>query len=95
MKAPAGATTVNLPEGNNPNQVSGPQLDWATASGSLGRQIILNQVLPIAFTSATGLAVQPDGKVLVAGNAGNSIIGARFNPAGTPDTNPSAYPSDP
>jgi uncharacterized delta-60 repeat protein len=36
--------------------------------------------------TATGLALQPDGKIVVAGNGGGNIIVARFNPDGTLDT---------
>jgi uncharacterized delta-60 repeat protein len=36
--------------------------------------------------AATDVAIQPDGKIAVAGTAGGSGIIARFNPDGTPDT---------
>jgi uncharacterized delta-60 repeat protein len=39
----------------------------------------------VPFASVAGLAVQPDGKVIVAGNAGGDILVARFNTDGSPD----------
>jgi uncharacterized delta-60 repeat protein len=61
-------------------------LDKSFAGGGL-----LIMASPGYFWSAKGIAIQPDGKLLVAGNivdkpkGSNSIVIVRLNPDGTPD----------
>ena len=87
--SPDGRKAYALSTGLHDNNTGyvGPIIDVLDAvTGASFGHFSLNQQLTVPFGKVAGLAVQTDGKLVVAGNAGGSIVVARFNADGSPDT---------